>query len=156
MAYKYTKLSDVELTNVADNATNLLVEREGTIQKLNVKDLAPANVQPNWDETNEDSPAFILNKPDLSQVGGGSAKITYFVLSGNDNHIKLEDGTGATSQEVYDAFTSGIVLLKMSNDTRLSSLIAYGGPGSGGHSWYGISYSTPFQCYTYGDLNPID
>lgn len=155
MAYKYTKLSDVELTNVADNSTNLLVEREGTIQKLNVKDLTPANVQPDWDETNENSPAFILNKPDLSQAGGGSAKITYFVLSDNDSQLKLENGAYATTQEVYDAFTSGIVLLKSSYN-RLSSLIAYAGPGSGGHGWYGISYSTPFWCYTYGDLNPID
>ena len=146
MAYKYTKLSDVELTNVADNSTNLLVEREGTIQKLNVKDLTPANVQPDWDETNEDSPAFILNKPDLSQVGGGGAKITYFVLSGNV--IKREDGSNAPTQEVFDAFTSGIVLLKNPyNDSAANMIIASQGGGSGGSFWWVYPNGSSLQTW---------
>ena len=55
---------------------------------------AEQNVQPDWNETDETSDAYIKNKPDLSQVGGGEVDLSGYVTkeTGNANQITFADG----------------------------------------------------------------
>ena len=55
---------------------------------------AEQNVQPDWNETDETSDAYIKNKPDLSQVGGGEVDLSGYVTkeAGNANQITFSDG----------------------------------------------------------------
>lgn len=60
MSYNFTKLSDVEqVTDIAAGA-NVLVENEGDIQRVPTSLIG---AQADWSEADENSPAFILNKP---------------------------------------------------------------------------------------------
>lgn len=65
MAYAFTKLSDVNLTEKPTDEANVLIEENGDIKKT------PKNAigaQADWNETDESSSAFILNKPE--SLGG--------------------------------------------------------------------------------------
>lgn len=65
MAYNFTKLSDVTLTETPISEANVLIEENGDIKKT------PKNAigaQADWNETDESSSAFILNKPE--SLGG--------------------------------------------------------------------------------------
>lgn len=60
MSYNFTKLSDVEqVSNIATGA-NVLVENEGDIQRVPTSLIG---AQADWNENDETSPAFILNRP---------------------------------------------------------------------------------------------
>ena len=55
---------------------------------------AEQNVQPDWNETDETSDAYIKNKPDLSQVGSGEVDLSGYVTkeTGNASQITFADG----------------------------------------------------------------
>ena len=71
MAYSYKKLTDVALVETAETP-NLLIEEGGDIKKISASNLVTPQTKANWEETDPNSFAFILNKPDLSQVGGAN------------------------------------------------------------------------------------
>ena len=58
---------------------------------------AEQNVQPDWNETDTTSDAYIKNKPDLSQIGGGANTTGYRVYNVLDYNISTsnEDNTPA-------------------------------------------------------------
>ena len=94
---------------------------------MNIEDIPQNKVQPDWEETNEDSLAYIKNKPDLSNVGGGgSTKITYFSTSNSywDGPWYKEDGSAATAQDMYDALKQGIVRINYA-DQYYSDILNY-------------------------------
>ena len=66
---------------------------------------AEQNVQPDWNETDTTSDAYIKNKPDLSQVGSGEVDLSGYVTkeTGNANQITFADGQ--TFQAKLDAGT---------------------------------------------------
>ena len=104
MAYSYKKLADVTLVESAAKP-NILIEDSGDIKKISAPNLVTTQVKADWEETDPNSLAFILNKPDLSQAGGANV-VTYTVASGA---LKL-NGVAVTRQSVIDEWKNGSIL----------------------------------------------
>ena len=104
MAYTYKKLTDVALVESA-KTPNLLIEEAGDIKKIPASNLVTTQTKADWEETDPNSFAFILNKPDLSQTGGANV-VTYTVASGG---LKL-NGVAVTAQSVIDEWKNGSIL----------------------------------------------
>ena len=104
MAYTYKKLTDVALVESAE-APNILIEEGGDIKKISSSNLVTPQTKADWDETDPNSAAFILNKPDLSQVGGANV-VTYTVAGGALNL----NGVAVTAQSVINEWKNGSIL----------------------------------------------
>lgn len=104
MAYTYKKLTDVDLVESAE-APNLLIEEGGDIKKISASNLVTTQTKADWEEKDPNSFAFILNKPDLSQVGGANV-VTYTIASGA---LKL-NGIVVPGQSVIDEWNNGSIL----------------------------------------------
>ena len=104
MAYTYKKLADVTLVESAAEP-NILIEDSGDIKKISASNIATPQTRADWEETNPNSFAFILNKPDLSQVGGAKV-VTYTIASGA---LKL-NGAAVTAKSVIDEWKNGSIL----------------------------------------------
>ena len=104
MAYTYKKLADVNLVESAVEP-NILIEDSGDIKKISASNLGAKQTRVDWEETDPNSLAFILNKPDLSQTGGANV-ITYTVAGGV---LKLND-VAVTRQSVIDEWKNGSIL----------------------------------------------
>ena len=118
MAYTYKKLTDVELVESAVEP-NLLIEDGGDIKKISASNIAVPQVKADWNEEDETSPAFIMNKPDLSSVGGGANVVTYTVVSGA---LQL-DGVNTTAQAVIDEWNNGSIL-RINETNALGSVVS--------------------------------
>lgn len=104
MAYTYKKLADVNLVESAVEP-NILIEDSGDIKKISANNLVTPQTRADWEETDPNSYAFILNKPDLSQAGGANV-ITYTI-----SRTKLQlNGAPVTSQSVIDEWKNGSIL----------------------------------------------
>ena len=104
MAYSYKKLADVTLVESAAEP-NILIEDSGDIKKISANNLVTPQTRADWEETDPNSAAFILNKPDLSQTGGANV-VTYTVAGGV---LKLND-VAVTRQSVIDEWKNGSIL----------------------------------------------
>ena len=104
MAYVYKKLTDVPLVESAIEP-NVIIEDSGDIKKISANNLVTQQTRADWEETDPNSLAFILNKPDLSQVGGANV-VTYTIASGA---LKL-NGVAVTAQSVIDEWKNGSIL----------------------------------------------
>ena len=104
MAYNYKKLTDVALVESAETP-NILIEDDGDIKKISASNLVTPQTKADWKETDPNSAAFILNKPDLSQTGGANV-VTYTVAGGV---LKL-NGVAVTRQSVIDEWKNGSIL----------------------------------------------
>ena len=104
MAYTYKKLTDVALVESAETP-NLLIEEGGDIKKISSSNLVTPQTRADWEETDPNSFAFILNKPDLSQAGG--ANVVTYTISGTKLWL---NGAAATSQSVIDEWKNGSIL----------------------------------------------
>ena len=104
MAYNYKKLADVNLVESAVEP-NILIEDSGDIKKISAPNLVTTQVKADWEETDPNSAAFILNKPDLSQTGGANV-VTYTVAGGV---LKLNN-VAVTRQSVIDEWKNGSIL----------------------------------------------
>ena len=104
MAYVYKKLTDVSLVESAIEP-NVIIEDSGDIKKISANNLVTPQTRADWEEKDPNSLAFILNKPDLSQVGGANV-VTYTVASGA---LKL-NGVAVTAQSVIDEWKNGSIL----------------------------------------------
>lgn len=104
MAYSYKKLADVNLVESAVEP-NILIEDSGDIKKISASNLVTPQTKSDWEETDPNSPAFILNKPDLSQTGGANV-VTYTVAGGV---LKLNN-VAVTRQSVVDEWKKGSIL----------------------------------------------
>lgn len=104
MAYNYKKLADVNLVESAVEP-NILIEDSGDIKKISAPNLVTTQVKADWEETDPNSAAFILNKPDLSQTGGANV-VTYTVAS---SALNL-NGVAVTAQSVIDEWKNGSIL----------------------------------------------
>ena len=108
MAYNYKKLADVTLVESATEP-NILIEDSGDIKKISAPNLVTTQVKADWEETDPNSFAFILNKPDLSQVGGANV-VTYTISSTSSGKKLWLNGAAATSQSVIDEWKNGSIL----------------------------------------------
>ena len=104
MAYSYKKLTDVALVETAETP-NILIEEGGDIKKISASNLVTPQTKANWEETDPNSFAFILNKPDLSQVGGANV-VTYTIVN---SALKL-NGVAVAAQSVIDEWNNGSIL----------------------------------------------
>ena len=104
MAYTYKKLTDVTLVESAE-APNILIEDNGDIKKISSSNLVTPQTKADWEETDPNSFAFILNKPDLSQAGG--ANVVTYTISGTKLWL---NNAAATSQSVIDEWKNGSIL----------------------------------------------
>jgi hypothetical protein len=104
MAYTYKKLTDVALVESAE-APNLLIEEGGDIKKISSSNLVTPQTKADWEETDPNSAAFILNKPDLSQAGSANV-VTYTIASG----VLNLNGVTVTRQSVIDEWKNGSIL----------------------------------------------
>ena len=104
MAYNYKKLADVTLVESATEP-NILIEDSGDIKKISASNIATPQTRADWEETDPNSFAFILNKPDLSQVGGANV-ITYTISGGALNL----NGVTVARQSVIDEWKNGSIL----------------------------------------------
>lgn len=104
MAYTYKKLTDVALVESAE-MPNLLIEEAGDIKKIPASNLVTTQTKADWEETDPNSFAFILNKPDLSQVGGANV-VTYTIA----NSALNLNGVAVTAQSVIDEWNNGSIL----------------------------------------------
>ena len=112
MAYEYKKLSEVDAVESVDSSVNLLVEQGSDIKKMNIGDLPipTGQVQADWNEEDGTKPSFIKNKPDLSQVGGGSGgeviviNVDYMFQSPDWHYA---DGTVITPESLRDKLNEG-------------------------------------------------
>ena len=116
MAYNYKKLADVTLVESAVEP-NVLIEDSGDVKKIPASNLVAKQTRADWEETDPNSLAFILNKPDLSQVGGANV-VTYTLASGV---LKL-NGVTATAQSVIDEWKNGSILRIDENSATGGSL----------------------------------
>ena len=104
MAYTYKKLTDVDLVESAETP-NLLIEEGGDIKKISASNLVTPQTKADWDETDPNSAAFILNKPDLSQAGG--ANVVTYTISGTGLWL---NGAAPTRQSIIDEWNKGSIL----------------------------------------------
>lgn len=108
MAYNYKKLADVNLVESAVEP-NILIEDSGDIKKISAPNLVTTQVKADWEETDPNSAAFILNKPDLSQAGG--ANVVTYTISNTTSGTKLWlNNAAATAQSVIDEWKNGSIL----------------------------------------------
>ena len=108
MAYSYKKLADVALVESAAEP-NILIEDSGDIKKISAPNLVTTQVKADWEETDPNSAAFILNKPDLSQAGGANV-VTYTISSTSSGTKLWLNNAAATSQSVIDEWKNGSIL----------------------------------------------
>ena len=108
MAYTYKKLTDVALVESA-KAPNILIEEVGDSKKISASNLVTPQTKADWDWTDPNSAAFILNKPDLSQAGG--ANVITYTISNTTSGTKLWlNNAAATAQSVIDEWKNGSIL----------------------------------------------
>ena len=108
MAYTYKKLTDVALVESAETP-NLLIEEGGDIKKISASNLVTPQTKADWEETDPNSAAFILNKPDLSQAGGANV-VTYTISSTSSGTKLWLNNAAATSQSVIDEWKNRSIL----------------------------------------------
>ena len=108
MAYSYKKLADVTLVESAVEP-NVLIEDSGDVKKIPASNLVAKQARADWEETDPNSLAFILNKPDLSQAGGANV-ITYTISSTSSGTKLWLNNAAATSQSVIDEWKNGSIL----------------------------------------------
>ena len=117
MAYNYKKLADVTLVESAAEP-NILIEDSGDIKKIPASNIATPQTRADWEETDPNSFAFILNKPDLSQVGG--ANVVTYTVAGSALNL---NGVAVTAQSVIDEWKNGSILrIDETNSTTGGSL----------------------------------
>ena len=108
MAYSYKKLADVTLVESAVEP-NVLIEDSGDVKKIPASNLVANQTRADWEETDPNSLAFILNKPDLSQAGGANV-VTYTISSTSSGTKLWLNNAAATSQSVIDEWKNGSIL----------------------------------------------
>ena len=108
MAYNYKKLADVTLVESATEP-NILIEDSGDIKKISASNITTPQTRADWEETDPNSLAFILNKPDLSQAGGANV-VTYTISSTSSGKKLWLNNAAATSQSVIDEWKNGSIL----------------------------------------------
>ena len=138
MAYTYKKLADVTLVESAAEP-NILIEDSGDIKKISASNLVTPQTKADWEETDPNSYAFILNKPDLSQAGG--ANVITYTISGTKLQL---NGVPVTSQSVIDEWKNGSIL-RIDETNAISG----GSLGAVSNIKYTIASGSPFSTTIY-------
>lgn len=103
MSYEFIKLNEVEKVDSSYNAS-LLIEQNGEIKRLSTENInfggGGQQVQADWNEKDDTSPAYIMNKPEIN------GNIVYISLDCGGVFSK-SDGTAFTVNELKELWKSG-------------------------------------------------
>lgn len=116
---------DVPVAESAEGL-NLIVEDNGVAKKIAASEVG---AQADWNEADPASPAYILNKPEISSGGGGSVYIYNAYCAPTVNYLEIEfDDDSLSDQEnsdlFYERFLSGTILLKL-EDGLITKVLGY-------------------------------
>ena len=106
------RITELPVAESAENV-NLIIEDAGSAKKIPAHKVG---AQADWDEEDTTSPAYILNKPNISSGGGGAVYV--YNASGHPsvNIMEIEFDSSLSAQENSDLFyervSSGLVILK--------------------------------------------
>lgn len=100
-------ITELPLAESTENL-NLIVSDNGVAKQIAASALGVGGTQSDWNETDETSPAFIMNKPE--SLGGG--KVVSYRYSGNLWYREDGGTMTVTEQEVIDNFFNGVVRFK--------------------------------------------
>lgn len=150
MAYTYKKLTDVPTVETAEEP-RILIEDGGNIKKMPASNIAVPQVKADWEEDDPSSAAFILNKPDLSKVGGGGgANVVTYAMSYTINsgvsvpsHLVHADGSfkRVTAKELVEAWDQGNILRISDATSERGSIVGvYYTMASGAVNFATVSY----------------
>ena len=133
---EYIKLSEVTLLTGANTEPNILAEVDGEVVRVPASEVAASQIKADWNEEDPNSPAYILNKPDISEGSGGASVILYETASGS----LIFNGNTVTRQEVVDAWNSGAII-RIGNDMWIGNVMSLNYTmGSGSIGSVTISY----------------
>lgn len=146
---KYTRLSEVDLVNEMSEDTNVLIEKDGEIKRVPKSEVG---AQADWNEKNEASPAFILNKP--TSLGG----YAYYAAYGS-YIVKCEEpvfpsngisSSTVTASEFVEDFKSGPVMLLLGHD----GLNEWNGLKPVVNCWYNAYYANKLNVVFFDGYSP--
>lgn len=126
------KITEVPVVESTENI-NLLANSNGSAVQVAANKIG---AQADWNETDEASPAFIMNKP--TSLGGGGC-----ILYGIYNGIYDADGTKINFDRFKQDFSSGIIRFSYNvppsfNDLNIGTVIGYSLYSDSAHRVYGI------------------
>ena len=105
-------ITELPVAESAENV-NLIIEDAGSAKKIPARKVG---AQADWDEEDTTSPAYILNKPNISSGGGGAVYV--YNASGHPtvNIVEIELDSSLSAQEnsnlFYERVSSSLVILK--------------------------------------------
>lgn len=114
---------------VAESAenVNLIIDDAGSAKRIPAHKVS---AQADWDEEDTTSPAYILNKPNISSGGGGSVYVYNASGYPTVNVVEIELDSSLSAQENSDLFyervSSGLVILKWEDGT-ITPVLSYNG-----------------------------
>lgn len=138
------KLNEVTLVESVGDEANVLIEENAEIKRV---PKTAIGAQADWDETDETSPAFIMNKPE--SLGG----YTYYSYYNNKLHksdgtysLETEEPTRAEFESEYRKnpimilYNGGIIEAGL-----IAPLISY--KISSGYGWFGVHNGVSIVTY---------
>ena len=127
----FKKITDLPIAESTENI-NLIVSEDGAAKQI------PANqvgAQADWNETDETSPSFIMNKPE--NIGGGGSVVLYFTsdsLYYDQSQTQLVYG-----EEFRDLILNNRILL---TDSSTYGTVSY---------FYFTPSNVKLTCVNYGE-----
>jgi hypothetical protein len=112
-------ITDVPMAESAEGL-NLIVNDNGAAKQIAA---SAVGAQADWNETDETSPAFIMNKPDM--ISGGNGCVVYTTTRGLFYYGNWEtDGTQVSYSDFMNDFSNGVVRLSGGSNS-CGTIVAY-------------------------------
>lgn len=105
----YIKLSEVTLLETVDTEPNVLAEVDGEVVRIPASEVSAPQVKADWDEEDPNSPAYILNKPEIPEGSGSGVEVRYYT-PGSGSITENETGAVLTKQDIIDAWANGVIM----------------------------------------------
>lgn len=105
----YIKLSEVTLLETVDTEPNVLAEVDGEVVRIPASEVSAPQVKADWDEEDPNSPAYILNKPEIPEGSGGGVEVRYYT-PGSGSITENETGAVLTKRDIIDAWANGVIM----------------------------------------------
>lgn len=103
----YIKLSEVTLLETVDTEPNVLAEVDGEVVRIPASEVSAPQVKADWDEEDPNSPAYIMNKPEVS--AGGGVEVRYYT-PGSGSITENETGAVLTKRDIIEAWANGVIM----------------------------------------------
>ena len=134
-------ITDVPMAESAEGL-NLIVNDNGAAKQIAA---SAVGAQADWNETDETSPAFIMNKPEA--LSGGA--VTYTMTNGYIYYGKYADGNQVSYNDFMSDFSNGII--RYSENALTCGTIV-------GYTINSANSASPLSVYvvgTFGGVNQL-